>query len=347
VLARRALALDPGQVEAVLALAVFELSRGRVDESVQLIERAARTLPSSASLQGLLANVRYQLGDSARAVDAVARAIALAPRSVDVVLNGARAMRVLRRYDDARDLLVRARALEPEAAGVQLEAAYLASALGDSAGVSAALRALRATGGTLGFLFLDLMLTGDAALQQELATVSLASLNSPTAADSGAYYLVKAQLFLARGEAARARAMMDSGFHVSASQEAGYPVGSFDAANMSRFVAWFAAGRGDRPAALAALRRGAADPVIRGRPGSFRAADQTCISAEVYGLLGDVEAMLPFLRRCLTMLNGYHLSQLRQPVFARYRADPRVRALAAELAAAQARAGNTPVSAAP
>jgi hypothetical protein len=67
----------------------------------------------------------------------------------------------------------------------------------------------------------------------------------------------------------------------------------------------------------------------------------------VYGLLGDVEAMLPPLRRCLTMPNGYHLVQLGQPAFARFRADPRVSALASELAAAQARASSTPERAAP
>jgi hypothetical protein len=83
--------------------------------------------------------------------------------------------------------------------------------------------------------------------------------------------------------------------------------------------------------------------VIPGRPGSLWDADQTCFGAEVYGLLGDVEAMLPLLRRCLTMPNGYHLVQLGEPAFARFRADPRVRALQAELAAAQARARRTPV----
>ena len=79
--------------------------------------------------------------------------------------------------------------------------------------------------------------------------------------------------------------------------------------------------------------------------GGNRDADQTCMSAEVYALLGDVDAMLPLLRRCLTMPNGYPLAQLGEPAFARVRADPRVRALAAELREAQARAHSTPVRA--
>ena len=96
---------------------------------------------------------------------------------------------------------------------------------------------------------------------------------------------------------------------------------------------------------MAALRQSAADPLIRGRIGGRAAASQTCTGAEVYGLLGDAEAMLPLLRRCLTMPNGYHLAQLGAPAFARLRADPRVRALTAELVAAQARVRSTQVRA--
>jgi hypothetical protein len=221
----------------------------------------------------------------------------------------------------------------------------LARAVGDTAGVSAAVRALQVVGAARGAELLDMMRSGDAALQRELAGVSLASLNAPTAADSAMYYRLKAQLFLARGDAARARALMDSGFRVSVLHEPDYPTGSLDGVYTSRLVAWFAAGRGDRPAAAAALQRGAADPMVPGRPGGRSDADQTCTSAEVYGLLGDAEAMLPLLRRCLTMPNGYHLAQLGEPAFARFRTDPRMHALATELAEAQARARSTPARA--
>jgi hypothetical protein len=39
--------------------------------------------------------------------------------------------------------------------------------------------------------------------------------------------------------------------------------------------------------------------------------------------------MLPLLRRCQTMPNGRGVAQLWEPVFLRYRDDPRFRALAA------------------
>jgi hypothetical protein len=66
--------------------------------------------------------------------------------------------------------------------------------------------------------------------------------------------------------------------------------------------------------------------------------------AEVAGFLGDVAAMLAPLRRCLTMTSGYPVAALRtESAFARHAADPRVQALAAELAAAEQRARTTPV----
>jgi hypothetical protein len=69
--------------------------------------------------------------------------------------------------------------------------------------------------------------------------------------------------------------------------------------------------------------------------------------AEVAGLLGDVAAMLAPLRRCLTMPNGYPVASLRTaPAFSRHAADPRVRALAAELAAANPHERAAPVPAA-
>jgi hypothetical protein len=141
-----------------------------------------------------------------------------------------------------------------------------------------------------------------------------------------------------RGDDAKARTLADSGYRLALSREATLPPGSSDAANRWRWVAWYAAARGDRTTAVAALARGATDPLIAGRTGGLWDADQTCMSAEVYGFLGDAEALLPLLRRCLTMPNGYHLAQLEEPAFARVRADPRVRALVAELRAAQARA---------
>jgi TolB-like protein/Tfp pilus assembly protein PilF len=351
VLARRSLSIDPGEAAAASTLFWVAMQAGRPDQALQLAERAARAFPSSAALQGVLAEARYRTGDSAGAVDAVRRLAILSPRAARRLLGGAQIMIRLRRYDDARDLLARARALEPDAPAVQLVTFQLASATGDNSGANAAGRAFSAMGEVRGTRLLFLLQGfqfADAALLQELATASLDSSGARTARDSVDYFANKAELFLARGEAARGRALMDSGFRVATTWLAHLPDGSPDAAYASRYLAWLAAGRGDRAAAVAALRRGAADPLItHGRPGSDVDGNQTCTSAEVYGLLGDAEAVLPFLRRCLTMHNGYPLPRLGEPEFAPVRNDPRVRALAAELTAAQDRARRTPTREAP
>jgi hypothetical protein len=135
-------------------------------------------------------------------------------------------------------------------------------------------------------------------------------------------------LFMTRGDGARARALADSG-HRLAARYAGQVSGANRIGRVSRWLARFAAGRGDRAGALAALDRAAADPLLAGRPVKNEVASQTCTGARVYALLGDAEAMLPLLRRCLTMPNGMHLAQLADPEFRRYRDDPRFRVLAA------------------
>ena len=347
VIARHALSIDPGQGEATTALWNAETHLGHPEEAREIVERAARAFPSSAELHEELASARSQGGDSTGAVDAVRRLAVLAPRDARLLALGAWVMLHLRRYDDARELLAHGRALEPDAPSVLLITCIQASATGDTVAANAALRAARATGAAHGVALLSSAhRCGDAALRQELAAQSLDALRATTAVDSTTYYGVKLDYFL-RGDAARARALADSGFRVASTRFTRAPAGSPDAADASRGMAWFAAARGDRPAAEAALRRAAVDPLItHAQPGSLYDGAQTCATAEAYAMLGDVDAALPSLRRCLTMPNGYPLPWFGDPVYDRVRNDPRVRALVAELTAAQSRARDTPVRAA-
>jgi tetratricopeptide (TPR) repeat protein len=100
-LARRALALDPGDARAVETLAVYELVHGRTPAARALIARAVRAHPSSAELRMLLAGAAYQSGDTVPAWPAAAEALRLAPRSLarrgQWVHCGARAPPVHRR----------------------------------------------------------------------------------------------------------------------------------------------------------------------------------------------------------------------------------------------------------
>ena len=79
------------------------------------------------------------------------------------------------------------------------------------------------------------------------------------------------------------------------------------------------------------------------QPDGFFAVNLSCETARLSGLVRDVSAMLPNLRRCLTMPNGNPPFVLfTELAFAQHLADPRVRALAAELSAAEQRARAAP-----
>ena len=334
VLARRALAIDPGQRQAVAALTTVELAHDRPAQALQVMERAVRENPSSAELLALLGHTRQLSGDSAAAWNAVSRAVPLAPRSYHILTDAFDVALALRRYDDARTLLARRQALDPAGLGTIRAAAWLALALGDSAGVARALHEYRARGGVVrpgGLLYL--VRHADSSLARELARASPDTYGAATAEDSLSVYAEKAQLLVARGDSAHARALVDSGYRIMARL-------ANDRANdrasdperrryLARQVAWFAAARGDRAGALAALALGATSTRIAQQPGSTIDAEQTCQSAVVYALLKDVDAMLAAERRCQTMPNGHHRSELAEPAFAPYRADPRFRALLA------------------
>ena len=262
VLARRALAIDPGQWSAVQTLGVVELgtrATGRVRcdwSSVPCVNSRPTPTCSCCKLR-----VLQQAGDTAGAWRALSRSVTLAPRSPDVIQSAWDVALDLRRYEDARELLARYRTLEPENAALHLDEAYLAAAVGDRAAVTRAVRAFRAAGGLLRYP--ELLQLGDSALVRELAAAAPESFDAASAADSVEFYGVKGLLFLERGETARARALFDSGYVIAARQRrrvrtaalsrcAGGPAG----------LAWFAAARGDRAGALAALRRAGERPRI-------------------------------------------------------------------------------------
>jgi hypothetical protein len=67
-------------------------------------------------------------------------------------------------------------------------------------------------------------------------------------------------------------------------------------------------------------------------PNGVEAVQLSCTRAAVYGFLRDVDTMLPFAQRCFTKANGYPIAYLNDPEFARYRNDPRFRAIVGKLA---------------
>ena len=325
VLARRALRIDPTQVGAVSTLAFHGFDRPA--EALAIVKRAVRDNPSSVELLAYEQKVLVFVGDSAGAWEAVERVVPLAPASKPVLATSFNTALILRRYTEAAQLVARERTLDPAAVGPIFDALTLAEKLGDNAGVGRAVRELRARGGRLGAQDGEFLRNGDAALQNELASASLASFAPGSAVDSVTFYSEKAELFMSRRDYARARAVADSAWVLEKRMA--------DDATQSTYVrrvryeglAWLAALRGDRPTALSMLRLAGVGPNITMYPNSAEAVQFACTSAAVYGFLDDVDAMMPFARRCFTSAGGYPPAYLRDPEFARHLGDARVRAL--------------------
>ncbi len=348
VLARRALALDPGDMGALLTLGTYEEAHGRPAAQRALVERAVRAHPSSAELRMLLAIVQYESGDTTPAWPGTLEALRLAPRSTWALERAFMTALALRRHAEAGELVARLEVLDQTPGRGELRAARLAAAVGDGAGVARALRAYQASGGRFRaddrpFLVLrtplQLMRHADRATGDALLAGTPASFLARSAEDTLRLYTEQAALLLRRGDAARARPLLVDGLAIA--RRLAPATTPHRREDLWLPHAWFAAALGDRAAAERALAASGATfgAELRDQPGGTRDAALTCMRAEVAGLLGDVAAMLAPLRRCLTMANGYPVAALAaEPAFARHAGDARVRALAAELAAAAARA---------
>jgi serine/threonine-protein kinase len=314
VLARRALALDPGDMAAVNTLGSYEEAHGRPAAQRALVERAVRAHPSSAELRMLLAIVQYESGDTAPAWPGTREALRLAPRSTWALERAFMTALALRRYGDAGELVARLQALAPAPGRSELRAARLAAAVGDSAGVARALRDYRANGGRFRaddrpFLVLrtpmQLMRYADRATGDALLAGTPATFQARSAEDTLRLYTEQAALLLRRGETARARPLLAHGLGIARRlAPATTPLRRED---LWLPHAWFAAALGNRAGAERALAASGATfgAELRDQPGGTRDAALTCMRAEVAGLLADVATMLAPLRRCLTIANGY------------------------------------------
>ena len=325
VLAQRALDLDPTQANAVATLAFRGF--GRPAEALAILRQALRENPSSIDLLSYEQRALVFVGDSAGAWEAVQRILPLAPASKSVLATCFKTALALRRYGDAKALVARERALDPAALGPIFDAATLAAKLGDRGAVGQAVLELQSRGGRLGASDGELMRNGDSWLQNELATGSLASFAPGSALDSVNFYAEKAELFMTRGDNARALGLADSAWRLEKRMADDPNLSTFVRRTQYEVLAWLAALRGDRPTALSMLRQAGESPSIAMYPDGAEAVQLSCTRAAVHGFLRDVDAMMPFAQRCFTKANGYPIAYLNDPEFARNRGDPRVRAL--------------------
>ena len=325
-LAQRALEMDPTQANAVATVAFRGFDRP--SEALSILRRAVRENPSSIELLAYEQRALQFVGDSAGAWDAAKRLVLLAPGSKTVLATSFNTAVALRRYRDAADLVARERELDPAALGPIFDAATLAEKLGDRAGVARAVQELRARGGRLGAVDGELMRNGDEALQNELATGSLASFAPGSALDSVNFYAEKAELFAGRGNYVRARTLADSAWRLEKRMADDPNQSAFVRRTQYEVLAWLAALLGDRKIALDLLLHAGESPTITMYPNGVEAVQLSCTRAAVYGFLGDGEAMVPFARRCFTSANGYPVAYLKDPEFAWRMNDPRMKALA-------------------
>ncbi|MFL5585898.1 MAG: protein kinase domain-containing protein [Gemmatimonadaceae bacterium] len=325
VMARRALAIDPTQPNAVATVAFRGLNRPA--EALAVLKRAVRDNPSNVDLLAYEQSALLFVGDSADAWKTVERILPLAPASKSVLGNSFNTAVALRRYKDAADIVARERALDPNALPPIWHAATLAEKLGDKAAVARAVRELRARGGRIGASDGELLRNGDAALQNELANGSLASFAPGSALDSVNFYAEKAELFAARGNYARARTLADSAWRLEKRMADDPNQSIYVRRTQYEVLAWLAALLGDRAMALAMLQKASDSPTIAKYPNGAEAVQLSCTKAAVYGFLGDAEAMMPFAQRCFTKANGYPVAYLDDPEFAWRKEDPRLSGL--------------------
>ena len=324
VLAQHALEIDPTQANAVATVAFRGF--GRPAEALSILRRAVRENPSNIELLAYEQRALQFVGDSAGAWEAAKRVIPLAPASKSVLATSFTTALALRRYADAADLVAKEQALDPVALGPIFDAATLAEKRGDREAVARAVRALRARGGRLGASDGELLRNGDAALQNELATGSLASFAPGSALDSVNFYAEKAELFAGRGNYARARTLADSAWRLERRMADDPNQSIFVRRTQYEVLAWLAALLGDRPTAMDMLKLAGQSATMAQYPRGVEAVQFACTRAAVYGFLGDAESMMPFMRRCFTSANGYPLSYLKDPEFAWVRKDARVQA---------------------
>jgi TolB-like protein/tetratricopeptide (TPR) repeat protein len=326
--ALRALAIDPNQPDAVSTASWFLQKRGEGERAREMVRRAADANPSNVELLHLDATVNSFFGDSARGLSQVERFISLAPRSVDALAHAIELLTKYRRYQEASDLVGRALDLDSTRLDLWSLRVELMDKAGDRASVARAVRDYRAHGGQLTASRTHWLRHGDAGLRRELANATLDSYGTNTRNDT--LYLLDQMMQLAIEEknAPRAAAFADSGSAmVRRGQTAGADATFFRRID-SKWEALFAAYRGDAKNALRALSASADSAMVRAHPASWDAVGYRCRSAEVFGMLGSVDDMIPALRACLSLPSGFPTQYLHtQPALSVHLAKPRVKAL--------------------
>lgn len=133
---------EPPDIKDALAVAIRAHREGRLPEAERAYQAILEAAPENAEALHLLGALRLQCGDSERAADLIARAVAAEPGHADAHHNLGIALKALGRLGDAAAAYRRALAIDPERAATHFNLGNVLFGLGE---MDAAAEAFRQT----------------------------------------------------------------------------------------------------------------------------------------------------------------------------------------------------------
>jgi Tfp pilus assembly protein PilF len=210
--AERAQALGPDRPEGPLALGAYYVGVA-VDnqQALAAFQAGLKLAPTNAVLLVDAALAEQHLGRWDAALQHLAKASALDPRSANTARRTGVALLSLRSYPEAQAALDRGLALAPSNLSIIERKAMVALAQGDLAGTQAVVRAALTTVEPAALLavfgnYQDLYWVLDDAQQQQLLTLPATAWDN----DRSTWAIVRAQTYALRGNQALARTYADS-----------------------------------------------------------------------------------------------------------------------------------------
>ena len=323
--AERAQALGPGRPEGALALSAYYGSVALDNrQALAASEAGLKLAPNNVDLLGAAGINELGLGRWDAALEHLARASALDPRSATAARRPGLALVLVRRYPEAQAAMDRALALAPTNLQIIELKALVALAQGDLPGAQAVVRTALTTvepAALLAFFgnYQDLYWVLDDAQQQQLLALPPSAFDD----DRSAWGMIRAQTYQLRGNPARARVYADSARLAFEEQLRATP----DDGQRHVFRGLALAYLGRKAEAIAEGQRGVALwPISRD---AYQGAYVQHQLVRIYLLVGEPEKALDHLEPLLTI--PYYLSPgwLRiDPTFAPLKGNPRFERLA-------------------
>ncbi|MGH8030542.1 MAG: tetratricopeptide repeat protein [Arenimonas sp.] len=332
----RALALQPDLPEAHLAMGYIHYWGAR--EYVKALDEFALAragLPNDVDVIGAMAYVHRRQGKLAQAIDELAQAELLAPRSTQLPRDRADTLGYVRRYAEAVAAADRALVIAPdnfEALAIRAQALQMAGDLDGASRSLAAIPADQDPQGSVSYVrhALALVMRDPARALAAVASASGWVLDSennipvPVA-------LLRAQALQVQDDAAAARAAW---LDAQRALDGAPPPSPLDEPGRESLRALIHAGLGEREAALEAARR--ATELMPMAKDSLDGPVFLTRRARTEAQVGELDAAFEHLRQALDAPAGWEVSaaSLRtDPAWDRLRDDPRFAALLARAAA--------------